>query len=943
LSLRNYNKRGFLKLIKAHSKSIEELYQELDADEKGISSSEADKRLIEYGRNELETGEKIKPYKIFLDQFKDLLVLILIVAGIITAIIGFIEQDSNVIIEVIAITIVVILNAGLGFYQEYSAEKAIEALRSLSQSEIIVIRNDEKIRIKSELLVPGDIVILEAGNVIPADIRLIKSYEITVNEAILTGESLPIRKEKEVLPSETPLAERKNMIHKGTTIASGSGRGIVTSTGLETELGKIATSLSKIEKEPTPIQKKLTLLAKQITIFIVILAASIFVIQIIIVGFEEFTELFIFAIGLAVAAVPEGLPAVLTLSLAIGVTRMARKNALIRKLPAVEVLGSSTIIATDKTGTLTKNEMTVTLVWTLAYQYNVSGTGYTNAGTIVKASTGKEIDPDYRPELESLIDIGTLANEAFIEYQGEGKPYKVFGDPTEIALLILAEKATEVEKIKSEWEVEYLFPFDSNRKRMSVIAKNKKTGNYKIMVKGALDILLDLCKRTLEKGKRSECSPERKEKIIKISERFSASFAYRILGFAERDITEDEAKELLDKKKNELVEQDLTFVGFVGMIDPARESSRPAVLKAKEAGIKVMMITGDHKETARAIGREIGISSTTEPITGVMLDKMSDEELAEVIEEVEIFARVDPSHKLRIINALKKHDEIVIMTGDGVNDAPALKRADIGVAMGITGTDVAKEASDMILVDDNFANIIEAVSEGRTIYDNIKKFITYLLSANAGEVITVLAMVLLGIILYNHIFLPILAIQLLYINLVTDTFPALALGVNPAEEDIMKRKPRDPNEPLLSKRLIVFIISFGILNAISVIFLFLWSFGFNLNIEIFSADLTRQRTIIFAALVVYQSIQCLGISQNVTIISKKTLQNKTLIGAILLGFILLIFAIYTPFMQTFIKTYPLGLQDWLMILLSAIPILAFQEIYERISVNAENEYLHNEK
>ncbi|MGV9205520.1 MAG: cation-translocating P-type ATPase [Promethearchaeia archaeon] len=923
----------------AHSKLIKELYQELNTDAKGLSSSEAEKRLEKYGKNELETGEKIKPYRIFLNQFKDLLVLILIVAGIITAIIGLIEQDSGVIIEVTAITVVVILNAALGFYQEYSAEKAIEALRSLSKSEIIVIRDDEKIKIKSEYLVPGDIVVLEAGNLIPTDIRLIKSYEINVNEAILTGESLPIRKETNVLSSETPLAERKNMLHKGTTISSGSGKGIVTSTGLETELGKIATSLSGIEREDTPIQKKLKQLAKQLTIFIVLLAAAMFIIQIIIIGPEEFTELFIFAIGLAVAAVPEGLPAVLTLSLAIGVTRMAKQNALIRKLPAVEVLGSSTVISTDKTGTLTKNEMTVTLVWTLNYQYNVSGTGYSNVGDIVKASTGKKVEPDHRPELESLIEIGTLANEASIEYQGEGKPYKTFGDPTEIALLILTEKSTKIEEIENNWDLEYLFPFDSSRKRMSVIARNKKTGKYRIMVKGALDILLDLCKSYKEDGTKSDLTKKKKEKIIEVSERFSANFAYRILGFAMRDINEEHAKELLDKKKSDRVEKNLTFVGFVGMIDPARESSKPAVLKAKEAGMRVIMITGDHKETARAIGREIGIFSDSEPITGSMLDKMSDEKLAEVIKEVEIFARVDPSHKLRIINALKEHDEIIIMTGDGVNDAPALKRADVGVAMGITGTDVAKEASDMILVDDNFANIIEAVAEGRKIYDNIKKFITYLLSANAGEVFTVLTMVLLGIFLYNHIFLPILAIQLLYINLVTDTFPALALGVSPPEEGIMKRNPRDPNEPLLTRNLMTFIISFGILNAILVIFLFLWSFDFNPYINIFTADLTRQRTIIFAALVVYQSIQCIGISQNTPILSRKTLQNKTLIGALLLGILLLLFAIYTPFMQIFISTYPLDPLDWLMILLSAIPIIAYQEIYERFSVKEQNERL----
>ncbi|MFX1309476.1 MAG: cation-translocating P-type ATPase [Promethearchaeota archaeon] len=927
-------------MIEAHDKSIENLYEILDTNKEGLTSLEADLRIEKYGLNELSTGKKIHPSKIFLNQFKNLLIIILIIAGLITTAIGIIENDTKVIIEVIAIIIVIILNAGLGFYQEYSAEKAIEALRSLSRSEVIILRDNQKIKKNAEFLVPGDIVLLEAGNVIPADIRLIKSYEINVNEAILTGESTSVRKDIMILPHETPLAERKNVLYKGTSISSGSGRGLVFSTGLNTELGKIASSLSGIKQEDTPIQKKLKLLAKQLTIFIAIIAVSIFIIQIIFIGLEEFTELFIFAIGLAVAAVPEGLPAVMTLSLAIGVTRMARQKALIRKLPAVEALGSSTVISTDKTGTLTKNEMTVTLVWTINHQYNVTGTGYTNIGQIMKVETAKQIDPNYKPELESLIEIGALANEASIEFKGEGIPYKTFGDPTEIALLILAEKGQTIEKVKSNWEIEYLFPFDSNRKRMSIISRNITTGQYRIMVKGALDILINLCNSYLENGEDIPLSEEMKEKIIKISNRFSSNFAYRILGFALKDITSEESERLLEEKNSNLVEDNLIFVGFVGMIDPPRESSKPAILKAKEAGIRIIMITGDHTETAKAIGREIGICGTMEPITGVMLEKMSDEDLERVIQDVEIFARVDPSHKLRIINALKKHDEIVIMTGDGVNDAPALKRADIGVAMGITGTDVAKEASDMILVDDNFANIIEAVSEGRRIYDNIKKFISYLLSANAGEVLTVLAIVLLGLILFGYIFLPILAIQLLYINLVTDTFPALALGVNPAEEDLMKRKPRDPKEPLLNKNLIIFIISFGILNALGCTFLFLWSINFNFALNVESMDLTRQRTIIFAALVIYQTIQCLCISQNTTIFSKNTFKNKTLIGALLLCILLLLFAIYIPFMQIFIRTYPLEPIDWLIILITAIPILLFQEIYEKILIRHEKNLFH---
>jgi len=916
-------------MIEAHQKSIEELYDNLNTNEKGLTTSEAELSLQKYGKNELTTKKKTSPIVIFLNQFKDLLVIILIVAGLITAFIGVLENDQSVIIEITAIVVVILLNAGLGFYQEYSAEKAIEALQSLARSEVIVLRDGEKLRLKAEYLVPGDIVFLEAGNVVPADIRVIKSYEISVSEAILTGESLPIRKVNKILPEDTPLAERENMVHKGTTIVSGSGKGLVVKTGLDTELGKIASSLTEIEREETPIQKKLNLLAKQLTIFIVIIAASIFLVQIIIVGLEEFTELFIFAIGLAVAAVPEGLPAVMTLSLAIGVTRMARKNALIRKLPAVEVLGSSTIICTDKTGTLTKNEMTVKLIWRDQDQYEVTGTGYTNVGKIIEKTTAEETKPDQNPELDSLIEIATLANEASIEFQGEEKPYKTFGDPTEVALLILAEKAQGIENINKKWDIEYLFPFDSNRKRMSVITKEKESGKYRIMVKGAQDILLDHCISYIEDGEIKNLDPEIKENIIKTSERFSSNFAYRILGFAFRDIEKQEAERLLEERNVDNVEKDLIFEGFVGMIDPPRSSSRPAVLKAREAGIRVIMITGDHKETARAVGTEISLSHEAEPITGKQLEKMTDEELRDRVKETEIFARVNPSHKLKIINAFKYHGEIVVMTGDGVNDAPALKRADIGVAMGITGTDVSKEASDMILVDDNFANIIEAVSEGRRIYDNIKKFISYLLSANAGEVITVLVLTLFGLIFFRHIFIPILAIQLLYINLVTDTFPALALGVSPPEEDIMQRKPRDPDEQLLDRELVIFIMIFGLLNALGCTFLFLWTIEFNLSIDILTVDLSRSRTIIFAALVIYQSLQCLSVSQNVTIFSKKTLENKILIGSIFLGLLLLLFAIYIPFMQIFIGTYPLPLIDWIVILITAMPILIFQEIYEK--------------
>lgn len=925
-------------MLKGYSKTIEEIYSRLDSKFEGISTSEAEKRLEEYGPNIISAERRYNPLTIFFKQFKDLLVIILIAAGIITGIIGIIESNTESIVDVSAIGIVILLNAFLGFYQEYSAEKAISALKKLSESEVIVARDQVKQRINSEDLVPGDIIFLEAGNRITADIRLIQSYEIRANESILTGESTTVRKRTPVLPEDTPLVERNNMLFNGTTIVNGSGMGIVVTTGSSTELGKIASSLQDIEREETPIQKKLDKLAKQLTLVIVVLSLIIFIIGIFTIGFNMWTTLLIFAIGLAVAAVPEGLPAVLTLSLALGINRMAKKNALIRKLPAVEVLGSTTVICTDKTGTLTRNEQTVKLVWTIDEKYNVTGNGYYNNGEIVVKTSAERREPEANSSLEKSLEIGALANEASIEFQGENKPYKIFGDPTEVALLILAEKGTTLEKITKKWSVEYIFPFDSDRKRMSAIVKNNETGNYQIMVKGALDVLLDLCNRQFSNNEIQVLTEDQKQEYLTISENYSANYAYRILGLAFREISPKEAEKLILSEDYECVETDLTFVGFVGMIDPPRDETKSAINHARNAGIQVTMITGDHVETAKAIGRAINLCMETTPISGHQLDKMTDEELEEAVLTTKIFARVSPDHKLRIVNALKKHGEIVTMTGDGVNDSPALKRADIGVAMGIAGTDVAKEASEMILVDDNFSTIIDAISEGRTIYTNIKKFVGYLLSANAGEIFTVLFGVLFGLIFFRTSIIPILTIQLLYINLVTDTFPALALGMTQPEQDVMLRKPRDPNEPIIDKKMITMVLLTGLSYAIGTILVYFWAMDFTLLTD--HQAVATSETMVFVSLVIYQLLHSLSVSQNELIFSKRFFKNTKLFGAVAISLVLLIIAVYVPFISRFLDTVPLQAKHWGMIFATALPIFLMDEFRKLLFYRETQNLLH---
>lgn len=921
--------------FQAHFLDSDEVLEALETNTHGLSNQEVINRLKKYGSNALPEGKGLSYLNVFLSQFKDLLVIILILAGIISFLLSF--QDTENLVDVIAIAIVVFLNAILGFYQEISAEKAINSLKKLSTSEVVVVRDNAKIKIPSEDLVPGDIVVLEAGELIPADIRLIHGYELRINESSLTGESLPVKKRNARLAEKIALGDRINMLFKGTTVVNGSGTGVVVSTGIQTEIGKIATSLIEIEADETPLQIRLDKLAKQITIAVVILSVIIIVFGTIFLPHISFSELFILAIGLAVAAVPEGLPAVLTLTLALGVTKLAKKKSLIRKLPAVEVLGSTTVICTDKTGTLTKNQMTVKTLWTLDHTYNFTGTGYMNNGDITEVKTGQKVNPKEIScnDLDLSLNIISLANDASITFTSPNEPFTIFGDPTEIALLVATTKAgvsglEYLESVQNTWDKEFSFPFDSERKRMSVVVKSEDE-NYKVFTKGALDILVNLCTSYCTSNGSNELTEEVKNTILQVSNAFSSNYAYRILGLAYKNISGEEKERLILTENHNDAESNLTFVGFICMIDPPRDQSGPAIETAHKAGINVIMITGDHKETAKAIGKSIGLiqKDGVEPVTGMELDEMSDEQLIACLKDTNIFARVSPSHKLRIVNSLKDSKEIVAMTGDGVNDAPALKRADIGIAMGITGTDVAKEASEMVLVDDNFSNIVDAVFEGRVIYDNMKKFIAFLLSANTGEILTVLFGLLLGIILqqffnYDKAIIPVLAIQLLYINLVTDTFPALALGVDDPEDNVMYRKPRDPNEPLLDGNLISMIFTSGIVFALGSIFCFLFAIDFGNNLS--DASINLAETMAFTSLVIYQLFHALNTSELRTIFKEQTFKNRALLGSIALGFLLQLIALYMPVVSHLLQTTPLDVNDWIIILLTCIPVVLVEEL-----------------
>ncbi len=873
--------------------------KELKSDERGLSGEEAKKRLLQHGLNRLKEKKRISALQIFLSQFRSFIVAILISAMLLSLLIGE-------VIDAIVISIILIFNAIFGFLQEFKAEKAIAALKKLSSPKARVVRDSKETEIAADELVPGDILLLSEGNCINADARLIEAKNLECQEASLTGESKPVRKNSSALSSlsadkEIQVADQNNMVFAGTVVTMGRARAVVVGTAMKTEIGKIATMLQEQEEEPTPLQVKLAKVGKWLGIGTILICALVFLINTLRGG--DITEVFLASIALAVAAIPEGLPAVVTISLALGVQRMIKRNALIRRLASVETLGATTVICTDKTGTLTHNEMTVLTVAVGSEVLQLTGEGYETTGQFQKDK--KAVSPDQHSDLSMLLRIGALCNDARLVDADH-----IIGDPTEAALLVSAAKAgMSRESLEKAYPRIDEMPFDSARKRMTTFHQEKGQGQVggRILaaVKGAPDVILEHCTSILVNGKEKRLTAADKKRINEMNEQFAGK-ALRVLGFAYRYITRQQAKQFR--------ESGLTFVGLQAMLDPPRQEVRASIAKCRNAGIRVVMITGDHKLTAMAIAKELGMEGKA--LTGAELDTVKD--LEEQVDEIAIYARVNPKHKMQIVDALKKKGHIVAMGGDGVNDAPALKAADIGVAMGITGTDVAKGASDMVLTDDNFSSIVNAVEEGRGIYDNIKKFVNYLLSSNFGEVLVLF----FGGLIFNQ--LPLIAVQILWINLITDGLPALALGVDPADKKIMQRRPRDPKGGIINRNMSLNIMVIGIIICIGTLYLF----GIGLE-----TGLAKGMTMAFAALVVFELVRLQMIrSQYRT----GMFSNRWLILAVMSSISLQLVVIYSPLSKVF-KVVPLGMMDWAYIAVVAAILFVIGTIASLVIRKATHE------
>jgi Ca2+-transporting ATPase len=855
-----------------HQQEIKDVIEALKSSSQGLTSEEARSRLNRYGPNVLQEKKKKTPFMMFLDQFRDFMIIVLIAAALIS---GFIGELS----DTIAIIVIVVLNAVIGFIQEYRAEKAVAALKKMAAPAATILRDGMPANIPTSELVPGDVVILEAGRIVPADMRLIESAQLKVEEAALTGESLSVEKHVHPLHDESlSIGDRKNMAYKGTIVTYGRGLGVVVATGMNTELGKIAAMLQEEEEVKTPLQKRLAAFGQKLAIAVLAICAIVFGIGIL--RGEPVLLMLLTAISLAVAAIPEALPAVITISLALGAKKLVKQNALIRKLPAVETLGSVTYICSDKTGTLTLNRMTVEEIY---------------AGG--KTEQGQELENIINKN-HLLMTALALSNDARMGADGA-----IIGDPTEIALYDIAKKCGfDKKELEARYPRSAEIPFDSERKCMTTFhmippdapllrGNGGISGSDQRVVsftKGAVDVLVDKSNNmTTPQGLEPITSLE----VTKISEKMAAD-GLRVLGMAMKTWNS-----LPDDMSPENAETGLTLLGLVGMMDPPREEAKEAVALCKTAGIKPVMITGDHPLTAKTIAKRLGIleDDSKALITGKELEALSLEEFEEQVEHIRVYARVAPEQKLKIVKALQDKGQFVAMTGDGVNDAPALKRADIGVAMGITGTDVSKEASHMILLDDNFATIVKAVREGRKIYDNIRKFIKYLLTTNSGEIWTLFLAPLVGLPI------PLLPIHILWINLVTDGLPALALSVEPAEGDVMNRPPRHPKESVFAQGLGLHAIWVGLLMAAIVLFVQAWSIV---------TEHAHWQTMVFTVLCLTQLGHVLAIrSEKESLFKIGLFSNKYLLGAVFLAFLVQLATIYVPFFNPIFKTEPLTFNE----------------------------------
>jgi len=881
-----------------YRKETSEALSLLNSDaEAGLASAEAQRRMVEHGPNELvERGLK-SPWRILWEQLTGLMVVILIVAAVVSGALA----DWK---DAIAILAIVVINAVLGFSQEFRAEKAMAALKQLAVPTVKVRRDGHVVEISARELVPGDVVLLEAGALVPADGRLLESVNLRVEEAALTGESEPVEKHVRSLDrADLPVGDQRNMVYMGTVVTYGRGLTVITATGMNTELGRIAELIQTAEREPTPLQRRLAQLGKGLAVAALVIVAVVFVLGLL--RGEDWQLMLLTAISMAVAAVPEGLPAVVTIALALGAQRMLKRQALIRKLPAVETLGSVTVICSDKTGTLTENRMTVTVLDVLGETQQVD--------TLLQQGipvADAELLPGRRPPVRSLgllAKAAALCNDASLAPTPEGG-YRAVGDPTEGALVVAAAELGLVkDELDQRWPRVGEVPFTSERKRMTTVHRVGVTpeqtdapwccGEFVSFAKGAVDSLLEISERVWAGDEEVPLTDEMQARIVAANDRLAGQ-GQRVLGVAFRPLNEQP-----DESDEAGLEQQMTFIGLVGMIDPPRPEAREAVQTAKAAGIRPVMITGDHSLTAWQIARELGIASELDiaadgsPLTGRDLAEMSMDDLEAVVDQVAVYARVSPEHKLKIVQALQDRGQIVAMTGDGVNDAPALKKADIGVAMGITGTDVSKEAADMVLLDDNFSTIVAAVKEGRTIYDNIRKFIKYTLTSNAGEIWVMLLAPLVGMPL------PLLPLQILWINLVTDGLPGLALGVEPPERDTMRRPPHHPQESIFGRGLGRHVLWIGLLMGLVSLGMGYWTWRTGWD---------NWQTMIFTTLTLSQMGHALAVRSREPLFKVDLLSNRALLGAVLLTFVLQMAVVYVPFLQEMFKTDALTLGELLL-------------------------------
>jgi P-type Ca2+ transporter type 2C len=892
---------------------VDEAFESLKSSRDGLTNEEAAKRLEEFGRNKIEEEGGTGWLKILIHQFINPLVFVLVVAAVVALV-------ADKMIDTIVIGVVIIVNAAIGFFQEFRAEAAISALRKRAAPKADVLRCEnsddcEQTSIPAEEVVPGEVILLESGDKVPADARLFEAKNLKLDESMLTGESVPVTKTIDPFEEELSLGDRTNLVFGGTIVTEGRGKAIVYATGQKSQMGKIATLIQETEKVKSPLQVQTNQLGKKLG-FLAFLAGSLIFLMGFIRGYD-LESLLLFSIAAVVSSIPEGLPAVMTITLAVGVNRMARRNAIIRRLPAVDTLGATTIISTDKTGTLTTNQMTVKEIFTAGDVIEVTGTGFDPEGDFLLDDEEIQVD-DHKP-LKEIMKVGVLCNDTSLVQQDEGdeNKWEIVGDPTEGALIVASRKAGF---IKKELEEEYPrideIPFSSEKKFMATFHDTPE-GEVMVCVKGAPETILERCSRIIQNDGEKELQSADKEKILEVNEEM-AKDALRVLAVAYQYIGKDDIEnsiERLDNGKGELV-----FGGLIGMIDPPRPEVTEAIDRCKRAGVKVMMVTGDHKITGEAIARQVNIYDEDQKVfTGQDLDKMSDDELDDVILETAVFARVSPDHKQRIVASLQRHGHVVAMTGDGVNDAPALKSAQIGVAMGITGTDVTKETAEMVLTDDNFASIVNAVEEGRVVFQNVRKVVQFLITTNVGEVLTLLGAIWL-LPTGQLIFTP---VQILWVNLVTDGILDITIALEPKEGDVMDEKPRKPETRIIDRGMFFQVIYVAIFMAIGT----LWVYLSELN----SGDAQRAQTMAFITIAMFQVFNSFNVrSRTRSLFQLGVFSNKYLIGAIFVSVSLLVLVTLVPLLQIAMDTVPLALRDWGLIVLVTSSVFLAGELMKLV-------------